>query len=390
MAQRPTATTFPHIAHIDDLLPFVASNPQIRVKPCETTGHTVVCYMVQDEDTFAGEHEHYERECRGITFDKEGKVSSRTMHKFFNIGQREDVEAHNLHWQDVDRIMEKRDGSMITPVLVNGVDAAGAVKCKTKKSFTTKEAALADQLIADTPNGTAWVVNCLRFGYTPTFEITTPKYPIVVLYKTDELTLLHIRSNTTGRYLTEQEIRDLEPPFPVVENLKAKFCAPGVPANLVSWDLLKKYAEETTGVEGVVIQFKNGDMVKLKTVWYCDLHHAVTFTRWRDIARAVVADKSDDLKGAFALTGRDVAPIIKVEQEIAQALKEPAAYVAQCVKIGQIDKCTPKDMALRHTGHELFGQIMSAFRGKEINWMEWYEKNWLDSDWSLEVVGEEA
>lgn len=231
---------FPHIKHIDDLLPFVAGNKQIRVKSCETTGHTVVCYMVQDEDTFAGEHEHYERECRGITFDPNGKISSRTMHKFFNIGQRDDVQPEALRWQDVDRIMEKRDGSMITPVLLNGVwGAPGAVKCKTKKSFTTKEAALADQVIADTPNGTAWVVNCLRFGFTPTFEITTPKYPIVVLYKTDELTLLHIRSNETGRYLTEDEIKGLKPPFPIVENLKTKFCAPGVPANLVSWAMLK-------------------------------------------------------------------------------------------------------------------------------------------------------
>lgn len=376
---------FPRINHIDDLLPFVQGNSQIRVKPCDHTGHTVVCYMVQDEDTFAGEHEHFERECRGITFSPDGTVSSRTMHKFFNIGQREDVEAHNIRWQDVDRIMEKRDGSMITPVLVNG-----AVKCKTKKSFTTKEAALADQVIATTPGGADWIECLLDAGMTPTFEITTPKYPIVVLYKTDELTLLHVRMNVTGRYLTEREIMDLAPPFPIVENQKDKYTAPGVPANLVSWDILKKYAEETTGVEGLVIQFKNGDMVKLKTVWYCDLHHAVTFTRWRDVARAVVADKSDDLKGAFALTGRDIAPIELVEREIARKIQIASNAVDEHVGNGRLLNRDVKDMALAFKGHEFFGQIMAVFRGKEIDWMAWYDKHHLDNDWSLEVVGEEA
>lgn len=375
---------FPHITHIDDLLPFVTTNPQIRVKPCEYTGHTVVCYMVQDEDTFAGEHEHYERECRGITFAPDGSVSSRTMHKFFNIGQR-DVLPENIRWQEVDRIMEKRDGSMITPVLVGT-----KVKCKTKKSFTTKEAALADELITQDHGRGNWVKTLLQSGFTPTFEITTPKYPIVVLYKTDELTLLHIRENHTGRYLTEREIKFLNPPFPIVENQKQRFTKPGVPANMVSWDLLKQYAETETGVEGMVIQFTNGDMVKLKTVWYCDLHHAVTFTRWRDIARAVVADKSDDLKGAFALTGRDIAPIIKVEQEIARKIQIVSEAVELHVGHGLALERTAKDMALAFKDHELFGQVMAAFRGKEIDWMAWYDKHHLDNDWSLEVVGEEA
>lgn len=373
---------FPHIKHINDLLPFVQGNSQIRVKPCETTGHTVVCYMVQDEDTFAGEHEHYEREARGITFAPDGAVSSRTMHKFFNIGQRDDVRPENIDWTTVDRIMEKRDGSMITPVLVNG-----DVKCKTKKSFTTKEAALADQLMSSSDRYN-WVKKLLQDGFTPTFEITTPRYPIVVLYKEDELTLLHIRQNNTGQYLTEQEIEGMTPPFPIVQNLFSKFVGPGAPL-LVSWDLLKKAAEETTGIEGWVIQFRNGDMVKLKTVWYCDLHHAVTFTRWRDIAKAVIADTSDDLKGAFALTGRDIKPIIQVEEKIARRIQSTKEAVEMHVQNGRQLNRTPKDMALALREHQLFGLIMRAFRDQEVNYMEFYEKYFLDADWSLEVVGDE-
>ena len=204
---------FPTINHLNDLLPFVEANKQIRVKADEHTGLIVVCYMVQDEDTFAGEHEHFERECRGLTFYPSGKIASRTLHKFFNIGQRDDVLPHNLQWANVTRIMVKRDGSMVTPVLLEG----GTVIMKTKKTFTSKEAIVATELLHAVDNLQAeleWVKTVLRFGYTPTFEFTSPRFPIVLKYVKEELTLLHIRENVSGRYLSEAEIGRLDCPFP--------------------------------------------------------------------------------------------------------------------------------------------------------------------------------
>lgn len=362
-------------------MPFISGNAMIRVKPCETTGHTVVCYMLQDEDMFGGAHEAYERECRGISFAPDGSVSSRTMHKFFNVGERQETLPSNIMWANVERIMEKRDGSMITPVLVNG-----RIKCKTKKSFDTKEALLADEVIAATLGADRWLKNLLRGGLTPTFEITSPKYPIVVLYEKTELTLLHVRYNDNGNYLSEPEIKFLAPPFPMVENIKRNFTASGVPSNLVSWDMLKAYAETATGVEGVVIQMKNGDMFKLKTAWYTELHHSVTFTRWRDIARTVAADGADDLKAAFAMVGRSIEPILIVERDIMTKLRITQDAVDLHVANGKHLNRTPKDMALALKEHALFSLVMRAFRDQEVNYMEWYVKNHLETDWNLDVI----
>ena len=369
---------FAKIEHLNDLVPYIVNNQQIRVKPCEITGQTVVCYMLQDEDTFDGENNEYARECRGITFDKEGKISARTLHKFFNVGERAETQPEKLRWQDVSRIMTKRDGSMVTPVLLENK----TFKFKTKKSFDTKEAALADSIVADNVEMDSWIRTTLAASLTPTFEITSPKFPIVLLYEKDELTLLHIRENVSGRYLSEEELIALNSPFPLVENLKAQFVGAGIPANLVSWQLLKQYAETATGVEGVVIQFGQ-EMVKLKTKWYCDLHHSVTFTRWRDIARTVLADQSDDLKGAFALTGRSIEPILKVERQVKETIGNTKAAIETLVAY---DKgLSAKDMAMKWKDDEQFGLIMSVFRGKKIDWLEWYSKHHLDS-WSLEVV----
>lgn len=383
---------FPTINHIDDLLPHIENNPQIRVK-VEPNGYTVVCYMLQDEDTFSGANAEFAAECRGITFRPDGKVAARTLHKFFNVGQEDSTRPENIDWHRVVRIMDKRDGSMVTPVLTPG----GGAVFKTKKTFSSKEAEAATILLHDVSNDQVeleWVKAVMRAGLTPTFEFTSPKFPIVLLYEQEELTLLHVRENNTGRYLSEDELNMLNPPFRIVENVIEQFswvmADAGIPTTYeVRWDLLKKAAETREGVEGWVIQFVNGDMVKLKTQWYCDLHHSVTFTRWRDIARSVVADQSDDLKAAFAMTGRSIEPILQVERNIKRLIEHASARAWTQVEEGRSKSFTVKDMALALNKHELFNQIMRMFRGGEVNWMEWYEKNHLDTDWSLEVVVEQ-
>lgn len=376
---------FPIITKLSDLVPHVAANQTIRVKT-ESNGLTVVCYMIQDEDTFDGANVAFERECRGITFGPDGKIVARTLHKFFNVGEREDTQPHVLDWSRVVRIMDKRDGSMVTPVLVG----PSKIKFKTKKSFDTKEAALADELCSGVDRYN-WVKKLLEDGFTPTFEVTSPRFPIVLKYDKDELTLLHIRENVTGRYLTEREIEGMTPPFPVVENLIKQFMDAHMvmgcfAPDMVSWDKLRQAAETREGIEGWIIQFDDGEMVKLKTKWYCDLHHAVTFTRWRDIARAVCDDKADDLKGAFALTGRSIEPILQVERNIKRLIDHVKVTVQSVVVAAQAAGFDAKTTAISYKDHPQFGLIMTLFRGKEPDWMAWYVKNHLESDWGLEVV----
>lgn len=373
---------FPRITHINDILPFVESNPQIRAKVDDSTGMTVLCYMVQDEDTFAGEHEHFERECRGMTFHPDGKIASRTLHKFFNIGQRDDVRPENLDWSAVTRIMVKRDGSMVTPVKLSN----GSIAMKTKKTFTSKEAIAATELLHAVDNNQReleWVRACLACGYTPTFEFTSPSFPIVLKYEKPELTLLHVRENVSGRYLSEVEIEFIKCPFPIVENVMSRFYGDGVPANLVSWDKLKEFAETATGTEGVVIQFGQ-DMVKLKTVWYCDLHRTIVFLRERDVAWAALEDKADDLVGHFALVGKDPTPVHRINREV---LADVTAIEDEVrAEHRKLIGCTKKEAALATKGHRLFGLIMRAMDGREIDAREWYGKNVLEQKFSLAVI----
>lgn len=376
---------FPTINTLDDLLPHIEGNTQIRVKT-ETNGMIVVCYMVQDEETFTGDKEEYARECRGITFHPDKTIAARCLTKFFNVGERDETLPENIDWTQVVRVMEKRDGSMVTPVLTGE-----GFKFKTKKSFETKEAALADQIAAANFAGSAWINCTLKAGFTPTFEVTSPKYPIVVRYEKDELTLLHVRENDTGRYLSEDEINFIGCPFPVAPNIIDEFSwtmgGEGLPTTReVLWSKFKEAAETREGIEGWVVQLASGEMFKIKTKWYCDLHHSVTFTRWRDVARAVCADQSDDLKAAFRMVGRDIEPILIVERKIKAKIQATEDEVNGVVAMGKDGGLDAKQMALKWKDHNLFGLIMRAFRGQEIKYMEYYEKHYLENDWGLEVI----
>ncbi|WP_248789721.1 hypothetical protein, partial [Escherichia coli] len=91
--------------------------------------------------------------------------------------------------------------------------------------------------------------------------------------------------NITGHYLSDRELQSLSCPFPIAPNIIYEFRD----ENGVSWDLFKHAAETREGIEGWVVQLASGEMFKIKTKWYCDLHHSVTFTRWRDVARTVCA-----------------------------------------------------------------------------------------------------
>jgi hypothetical protein len=153
----------------------------------------------------------------------------------------------------------------------------------------------------------------------------------------------------------------------------------------VSWKKLEQAALTREGIEGWVIQADDGRMWKIKTSSYVSLHHSVTFTRYRDVARTVLEDKSDDLKGAFALTGRSIEPIIEIENQIFNTISKAQEYVDTHTGLGKGFNRTVKDMALALKGDQMFSQIMRVFKGQEVNWNEWYLKNHID-DHTLEVI----
>jgi len=363
---------FPKIRHINDLLPYIQHKPEISIKK-QPNGCTVVCYAISNDSTFENE---YLKECRGITFDEYGNILVRPLHKFFNVGEKPETQVGSIDWAQTQLIMDKRDGSMITPTVIDD-----KIVCKTKKSFDTEQAARALAFINAHDNYRDFVYDCYHHEMTPIFEWTSPGDRIVLKYEADDLVLLHIRNNITGEYLHNEMywpggLADYWR-IPVVDHVSKDITS-----------LLQDLPTEENK-EGYIVQFKNGDMVKLKTPWYMNLHHSVTFTRERDIARMVVEESVDDFKAYLTSIGESHDKVNAIEKRVSDQIYWTREAVEDAVKRLNEPGLERKDFVARAQQDPLakkyFGLVMREFTGQDPGYNHYFMQNHLQ-EYSLEVV----
>lgn len=193
---------FPIIHTIDDVLPHIEGREEFVV--AERDFGTVINYVVAMDDTFnmTGPDDlsgAVRKECRGIKFYPDGKIAARPLHKFHNVGEREETQAHCIDLTKPHFIEEKLDGSMIHPMMVNGY-----IRWMTKMGIT-EVSMQAESFIAKNTRYKNFAAWCISEQLTPVFEWCSPFNQIVVPYEEDQLTLLAVRHNITGKYLKMKE-----------------------------------------------------------------------------------------------------------------------------------------------------------------------------------------
>lgn len=325
---------------------------------------TIVCYMVASPDLW---EIPLASECRGITFNANGDCISRTFHKFFNVGEREDTQPHNL--PELTEVLCKRDGSMVTPVLVGG-----QIAWKTKKSFCS------DVAIEATKNVPTEVVelakDILNLNMTPVFEYTSEQNRIVLDYGSEpKFVLLAIRRNETGEYSSYDAMKYVTDGYGV-EVIK-KY-------DLTLQDCLDQ-TKTLENFEGWCLRDPaTGFYVKLKCEWYLRMHKARTELRERDVADMVIAETIDDIKSALSLDGFDLTPIEEIERRVSDELVSIRNGVEYALS-GIEDKADFKTIAGHWNDHEYFGLIMASVRGKEPDYKKYWVQNFRDN-YSLKTV----
>jgi len=354
---------FPVIECLDDLLPHIKNKPEIRVDH-QSNGMTVVCYMVSAENTFDSA---WTRECRGITFGPDGKIAGRSLHKFFNVNEREETRPENLP-SNIVRLMDKRDGSMIHTVKVGDT-----FRLKSKKSFDSDVAKAATEWI-NRPENANFYRFCEVMAWndeTAIFEFTAPDARIVLPYKNAELKLLHVRDNKTGEYWNRDYMHGIFGKGNCVEEFNCEF---------ITLQMLLDQAKTVENIEGWIAQFPN-EMVKVKCDWYLKRHRAMTFLRERDIAQLVLDEGLDDIKSMLVGDGVNIADILAIENKVAQQIVEMELRVKDILYWDStMDR---KSFAIKHQGTPHFGLLMAAYTGKEPNYKDYFEKNILKQEYSL-------
>lgn len=348
-------------------LEHLRSDRRIRFSKDVVNGEelTIVCYMIGEPDLWK---QHLATECRGIVFDSNGDCICRPFHKFFNVGENELTQVATVSKMSLE-VLEKRDGSMLTPVLVGE-----EVFWKTKKSFVSEVAVEASANVPE--NVKEFSKWCLERNFTPIFEYTSPFNKVVLKYGNDpQFVLLAVRHNLTGRYEEYDELKVIAEDFGV--EVIQKFD--------MSLQHCLKQVETLENFEGWCLRDAEiGFYVKVKTSWYLRNHRAQTELRERDVADMVIDETIDDIKSALTLDGFDLTPIESIEHSVVSELsylRETTESLVESVK----DKSDFKVIASTFKDHAYFGLIMTSVRGKEPDYKKFWKANFRDN-YSLKCV----
>lgn len=334
------------IENIRDVLPSIRQRPEFRV--VDQGAFTVVDYTHQLPGSF---EDHLRRELRGVKFDrKTGRVLARPLHKFFNVNENDEVRADRIDWNRSHFVTEKIDGSMVHTVVVN--NTAG---------FMTRSGASEQSRMCERGHlsqlAKLSIHELNRSGLTAIMEWTSPRNQVVVYHDVDALTLLAIRENVSGAYvsLLDRRVTDL----PWLRNLRR----PRVLASNAygDWHGLARHTEGLIDAEGFVIWFTDGlepRAVKVKAPWYVMRHRA------RD---ELVYEKN--VLGLILTNGLDdVLPLVSPSQasrlriyatKVQDWLAGLVALINMKTRGVKTGRMTRKELALRSTdSHRLLRAAM--------------------------------
>lgn len=276
---------FPVINHIDDVLPAIAGSKEFVV--ARRDWGTVINYLVSTPDTFPdvdSVQAAIRRECRGLLFYPDGRVMSRRLHKFFNLNERSETQLSQIDLSQPHVILDKLDGSMITPIY-----AIEGIRWGTKMGIT-HVALQAEEYAAGRSQYGELAAYCKEQELTPIFEWCSRQQRIVVDYPEDRMVLIAIRKNRSGEYISYSELVALGEQY----NIEVVKTYPGT---LHSMSQLVEQSSSLEDAEGWILRFDNGHMLKVKGEWYLRIHRIKELiTLEKNVVDLIVNDKLDDVK----------------------------------------------------------------------------------------------
>lgn len=348
---------FPYIRYIDDIRPAYAGREEFVEQ--DGGDHITINYIVNFEDTFPhinkytyGSTAALRRECRGIAFDKtDGLIIRRPPHKFFNLNERPETLRRNINELSTPfEFLEKLDGSCISAYknrdgrIIWGTRAGETIYTPYVEAF-----------VAANPQYVAVADYLIDLGWTPTFEFCSRKNRVVLDHPEDRLILTCARQIYSGVYLPYDQLAALrEFGIEVVKKIDFKSIE-----ECVDFALVAEY------IEGWVVRFESGHMLKIKTKWYCDIHGCVTGIKFeKDVLNIILNDRLDDLK---AFLPQD---LIDRMEDYSKVLHN--GFFATANKIASVVEAyrdrPKKDLAAAFSKDKLFSHIARAWdRGRDLN-----------------------
>lgn len=216
------------------------------------------------------------RMARGIVLDKEGNIVSKGYDKFFNYGElrnRENFKNYDLsEWEEGKFVVtEKIDGSMMLVTFHEDrfiVSSSSSITNDYTNLFREK---LKELGLTNEHSNTFKDIffKSLCKNYCLVFEYVSPETQIVIPYKKSDI-ILHGLINKKD-YHTVFLSEELSNYLSIFLDVKSKTYY-----KMNKEDIIKRQKTDES-IEGWVVQFESGKMIKFKTEWYLKGHDKESF-----------------------------------------------------------------------------------------------------------------
>ena len=306
-------------------------------------------------------------EMRGLTFvfNKDGSLFKRyvLLEKFFNLNQVPDTLYSVVKNYKIKFINNKEDGSIASFVKLPN----GKVVGKSKMGFDNDQANGINRIYKNNTDVKKFVDWALDNDIVTIFEYVSPQNKIVLRYPGEELILLRLRDNKTGKHI---DIRDH------LDKVGSVRVAP-FEDEIKDLDQLIELTATQVDKEGSIVtcEDENGHdfFFKLKTPWYMSLHGLLTDDIYREhvIIGYILDDKIDDILGQIPEDQKEVHDRInKIIKIVKKSLSDKVSEIEKAYEDFIKSGISKKDYALKHrVGNDNFTFVMNGVKADDLRKM---------------------
>jgi len=273
-------------------------------------------------------------------------------------------------------VANKEDGSIISFVKFPN----GKIRAKSKTSFESEQAVMAQKVFDGNKNLAEFVTYCLEAGQIPIFELVGPENQIVLEYQVTELILLQIRKYD-GSYANN---------IPTIAEDNGLVFAEEFPESMKNLDdLLARKEIDQSDIEGWIVTFEDGQMAKIKTDKYLSLHGLIGPDAFREnlLIKTILDGNIDDVVSAL-VPGPKKDRIVELDEKVTHNFNHLVVEFKELRRKYFNDfRENRKEFAIKHSKDELFSAVMrtlkTSFRDVEATAEEQIKEHILRNTKSL-------
>ena len=303
-------------------------------------------------------------EMRGLTFvfNEDGSLFNRyvLLEKFFNLNQVPESLYSVVKNYKIKFVNNKEDGSIASFIKLPN----GKIVGKSKMGFDNDQADGINRVYKTNKEIKSLVNWALDNNIVPIFEYVAPNNRIVLRYPSEELILLRLRDNITGKHI---DIRDH------LDKVGSIRVAP-FEDEIHDLDKLIELTATQVDKEGSIVTCEDEHgrdfFFKLKTPWYCERHGLLTEDLYREhiIIGYILDDKIDDILGQIPEDEKEAhIRINKIITIVKKALNDKSVEIEKMYQDYIKSGMSRKDYALLpREANPNFSFVMSMVKADDM------------------------